>query len=556
MTIKKLSKGKIRNVWMVSREYDNLAGAGGVKDVCRQLSETLSGKGQVRVSVVMPRYGFMNPVALGFKFLKMPLSPCHAAASGSVGEGFDVDMNYPGENRREKVTIWRREQKGVTVFLVEAERFAEKLGIYTYTAREEKLRSWQHQGAGHFDYFAMNILLQKAALGLMLVLGERPDVIHCQDGHAAVLPAMLREIEGYRHFFRHTGVVVTIHNAGLGYHQDIADLHFAQAVTGLPEQVIKAGLLESVFDPFMAAAGYAVMNTVSENYALELRETPEDIRTGWLGHNLLQRGVALDGVTNGINPADFDPTSPKKLGLPASFDVLKGKLSGKRTCKEKLLRSLASRRKRANVEQFGRLSGSTEKPLVTFVGRLTEQKGVDLLINCLTTGLLDRDKDFQLLVLGDGNPEMELRLSEIVESEKLAGRMCFLKGFDQDLALKIYAAGDFFLIPSLYEPCGLTDYIAQLLGNLPVVHHVGGLVKVIDGHTGFAYVEHSPAALAEALEKALVLYRTEPDMIRNMQQKAVLRIHEQHTWDLAMVRYLDIYRQAMEKACREPIVGL
>ena len=493
----------------------------------------------------------MDPVALGFRPLKLPSSPCDKSPSGSTEDGFDIDMNYAGENRRERVTIWQREKKGVTIFLVEAGRFAEKLGVYTYTAKEERLRSWQHQGMGHFDYFAMNILLQKAALGLMLVLGERPDIIHCQDGHAAVLPAMVREIEGYRHFFRYTGMVVTVHNAGIGYHQDVEDLHFAQAVTGLPEQVIAAGLLGRAFDPFIAAAGYAVINTVSENYARELQKTSQDSRTGWLGHSLQQLGEDLAGITNGINPADFDPTKGKKLGLPASFDVVRGRLTGKKICKETLLRSLASRRKRALVEQFGRLSGNSDLPLVTFVGRLTEQKGVDLLINCFTTGLMDGEPDFQLLVLGNGDPEMESRLAAMAASEELEGRMCFLKGYDQNLALKIYAAGDFFLIPSLYEPCGLTDYIAQLLGNLPVVHHVGGLVKVIDGQTGFAYAEHSPASLAEALGRALKLYRTDQDAVRTMQQQAVHRIRDLHAWEKVMDRYLELYRQAIEKACRQ-----
>jgi starch synthase len=426
--------------------------------------------------------------------------------------------------------------------------------VYTYTAEEEKLRSWQRQGMGHFDYFAMNILLQKAALGLMLVLGERPDIIHCQDGHAAVLPAMVREIEGYRHFFRHTGMMVTVHNAGIGYHQDVEDLHFAQAVTGLPEQVITAGLLGRTFDPFIAAAGYAVINTVSENYARELQETSLDSRTGWLGHTLHQMGTDLAGITNGINPADVDPAKAKKLGLPASFDMAKGRMAGKQICKETLLRSLASRRKRARVEQFGRLSGSSDQPLVTFVGRLTEQKGVDLLINCFTTELMGGDRDFQLLVLGNGDPEMESRLGAMAEGDDLAGRMCFLNGYDQDLALKIYAAGDFFLIPSLYEPCGLTDYIAQLLGNLPVVHHDGGLVKVIDGETGFAYADHSAASLAEALGRAMELYRTDPDAIRTMQQQAVQRIHARHAWDKVMTRYLELYRQAIEKTCWQPAV--
>ena len=551
MATKKLNVPNIRNVWMVSREYDGLAGAGGVKDVCRQLSETLSAKGQIKVRVVMPRYGFMNPNALGFRPLQLPSSPCKTASAESVSTSFEIDMNYAGENRREKVSIWQQERKGVMVFLVESERFAEKLGVYTYTAQEERLRSWQRQGMGHYDYFAMNILLQKAALALMLFLGERPDVIHCQDGHAAVLPAMLRETEGCRHFFRHTGTVVSIHNAGIGYHQDVEDLHFAQAITGLPDKVITAGLLGKNFDPFMVAAGYAEMNTVSENYARELQETSEDKRTGWLGHNLQKVRVSLAGITNGINPADFDPTKPKKLGLPAAFDVVRGRLAGKRTCKEKLLRSMASRRKRSRVEQVGRLSMKPEQPLLTFIGRLTEQKGVDLLVNCFTTGLMKEDSDFQLLVLGDGNPEIEARLRSMTESRELEGRMCLLKGYDPDLALKIFAAGDFFLIPSLYEPCGLTDYIAQLLGNLPVVHHVGGLVKVIDGENGFSYTDHSPAAMAETLSKALSLYRSDPEIIVRMQRKAVKRIKEFHSWEKVMVRYLELYGRAVKKACHE-----
>lgn len=551
MTAKGAKKEVVRNVWMVSREYDGLAGAGGVKDVCRQLSETLAQKGRTQVRVVLPRYGFMDPLTMGFKRFRLPGSHCSGKSSDPAENGFDVDMHYVGENRRERVAIWQRARKGVTIFLVEADRFAEKLGVYTYSAQEEKLRSWQHQGMGHYDYFAMNILLQKAALGLMLIIGERPDIIHCQDGHAAVLPAMLREIEGYRHFFRHTGTVVTIHNAGLGYHQEVDDLGFAQAITGLPEHVINSGLLGRSFDPFMAAAGYALMNTVSENYAKELKNTSDDIRTGWLGHNLQQAGVNLVGITNGINPADFDPAKPKKLGLPASFDILRGRVAGKQTCKETLIRSLSSRRKRARVEQFGRLSRESELPLVTFIGRLTEQKGVDLLVNCFATGLVNGKRDFQLLVLGSGNPEIELQLTAMTESEELAGRMCFLKGYDPDLAVKIYAAGDFLLIPSLYEPCGLTDYIAQLLGNLPIVHHVGGLVKVIDGETGFAYKDHSPEALAEALARALDLYSNDAGAVRDMQKKAVQQIREKHTWEKVMEKYLELYRAAIKMTCKE-----
>lgn len=117
------------------------------------------------------------------------------------------------------------------------------------------------------------------------------------------------------------------------------------------------------------------------------------------------------------------------------------------------------------------------------------------------------------------------------------------------MALKVYAAGDFFLIPSLYEPCGLTDYIAQLFGNLPVVHHVGGLVKVVDGRTGFSYEDHSADALGEAVERALLLYRTDPQAIRKMQQQSFRRIRNEHTWDRVKERYFTLYEQAMQMTC-------
>lgn len=538
-----------RTIWLVSREYDGLAGAGGVKDVCRQLAESLVASGGNRVRVVLPRYGFMDVQALGFAPLHLADSPCVDKETRGLVDTLSLDMDYPGERRRERVAFWQTVRRGVSIYLVEAERFAEKLGVYTYTAEEERLRSWQRQGAGHFDYFAMNILLQKAALGLMLARNERPDVIHCQDGHAAVLPALMREIEGYRQFFRQAGAVVTIHNAGIGYHQEVADLPFARAITGLPAPVIDDALLDTAFDPFLAAAPHAVLNTVSEQYARELQETDEDARTGWLGHALRLRGITLAGVTNGINPADFNAARGKTLlGLAAGFDIARGRLAGKRTCKESLLTSLGARRKRAGVSQAGRLAFRPDEPLLTFIGRLTAQKGVDILLAACEV-LLREDPGFQLVVLGGGDPRLEAQLIALAEAEEFGGRVCFLGGYDQELAMKIYAAGDFFLIPSLYEPCGLTDYIAQLLGNLPIVRHVGGLVKVLDGRTGFSYREHTPAALADCVRRALSLYRTDPAAVRNMQQQAVQLVREQYGWEQVRDRYLALYDQAQRMAC-------
>ena len=529
---------------MVSREYDGLAGAGGVKDVCRQLAETLVKHGKCRVRVVLPRYGFMDAAGLGFRPLQLPVrSGCTKPATA-----FAVDMDYTDLERREQVSVWRKKIRGVEIYLLESKRFAEKLGVYTYTATEEKKTGWQKQGTGHFDYFAMNILLQKATLDLLILLNHRPDIIHCQDGHAACLPAMMRENSGYRQFFSSTGCVVTIHNAGMGYHQEVADLAFARAVTGLPESVVLAGRLGTTFDPFIAAADYAQMNTVSENYGRELQKTREDRRTGWLGHRLLRRGVKLAGITNGINPEDFNPARPKKLGLAAAFNPAKGNLAGKMICKKKILLSCSNSKKWTNVEQAGRLTMAPELPLLTFIGRLTAQKGVDVLLKAVAL-LTPEKRVFQLLILGSGDPALEQQLEILTAEKEFAERICFLKGYDPALALKIYAAGDFFLIPSLYEPCGLTDYIAQLLGNLPVVHHVGGLVKVLDGRTGFAYSEHTPTALAKAMQRALTLYDEDPVQLHRMQQAAVARIRSHHSWEKVMQDYLRLYGKAVAMSC-------
>ncbi|MFC1827803.1 glycogen synthase [Thermodesulfobacteriota bacterium] len=525
---KNSSANNIKNIWMLTREYDSIAGAGGVKDVSRQLAESLA-RLKKTVTVMMPCYGFMSPKKLGFS--KEPLS-------------FEVDMNYTAEDRREPVTLWKRKLQGVTIYLVDADRFRNKRSIYTYTAEDEAINPYQIQGSSHFDYFAMNILLQKAALDLMVILNQKPDIIHCQDGHTAILPAMLREGTGYRHYFTRTGTIVTIHNAGHGHHQEVGDLPFAHAICGLPYNLIHNNLLNSSFDPFLAASTYAVLNTVSENYARELRETDDDIMTGWLGHRLKARGIQLEGITNGFNPADYDTTKPKKIGLPAPFNPAKRDMAGKKICRQKLIQMLKKRITK-RVKRYGTLADNPEQPLFTLIGRLMTQKGLDILIAALDA-LMQADKEFQVLILGSGAKDLEQRLIRLTRKKENKGRICLLIGYDSLLANQVFAAGDFFLIPSRYEPCGLTDYIAQLAGNLPVVHHVGGLVKVEDGVTGFSFKDFSPDALMAAMLRAMRVFRDAPEKIIDMQENAAKRINEKFSWDKIVHRYLELYARALD----------
>jgi len=519
-------KPSITNIWMVTREYEGLAGAGGVKDVSRQLAEALARKGR-KITVVLPLYGFINPTDKGFNLTRIV---------------FQVDMPYVGVERRETVKIWAKKEQGVSLYLVDADRYREKRNVYLYTAKEEAENPNHRKGDGHFDYFAMNVLLEKATLDLIILQDERPAVIHCQDGHTALIPVMMREIEGYRHYFRNTGALVTIHNAGQGYHQEVDDLPFAQTICNLPSRVIMGNLLDGAFDPLLAASSCAIMNTVSENYARELRETALDEETGGLGHRLLERGNVLAGVTNGINPADFDPTRPEKLGLAAAFDPASGDLAGKRKCRDELI-NIINGENISGVSRAGTLRDQPRLPLFTFIGRLTAQKGVDVLALALEN-LLPRDEGFQVVILGSGDKKIEEALVQLAGEPRYLGRICLFRGYSDTLAPKIFAAGDFFLIPSHYEPCGLTDYMAQLMGNIPIVHHVGGLVKVLDGKTGLVYQENTPEQLITAMERALSLYRQAPDTLRSMQQTAVRHIQENYTWDRVVGRYLGLYQTA------------
>ncbi len=548
MSKAKKKESSICNLWMVSREYDGLAGAGGVKDVCRQLAEALVAEAGLEVTVVLPRYGFMDAGKLGFSPLPLMDGLHRYFCDDWSYKDCILAMDYPDQERRETVSFMEQRRKGVRVILVESARFAEKLGVYTYTPQEEIGESWKKKGNGHYDYFAMNILLQKAALAVMIYLNERPDVIHCHDGHAATLAALMRELPGQRHYFSHSGAVVTIHNAGIGYHQEIADIPFARAVTGLPVSVIEDGMLGKRFDPFVVASDYAVMNTVSENYARELQETKDDARTGRLGHHLLDRGVRLAGVTNGINPEDFNPEQADRLSLKAPFNPRTGELAGKRLCKEDILSACSGESRWRNVEQVGSLQLESDVPLFTFIGRMSAQKGVDILSASLD--LLPLEARLQLLVLGSGDPKLENAVTKLAAGVDERCRVCYLRGYDPLLANRIYAAGDFFLIPSLYEPCGLTDYIAQLMGNLPIVHLVGGLVKVKDGKTGFGYAEHSAAALASAMMRAMSIFTHDRKRVRSMQRAAVEHILAHHTWKQAMTGYIDLYKQARIMACR------
>lgn len=534
-----------RGIWHVSRECDGIAEAGGLKDVVAGLSVSLVRAG-VPSAVVLPRYGFIDLKQIGAE---------------PTGIRFDLylpaaDDNTPGAQTQnggaEPVEVYHLKRDGVDVYLLDSPRTRSKRAIYTYTAEEESQDPRKRKGTGHWDAHHLNLLLQHGALKLATIR-EAPDVFHCHDGHSAFLPAILKTSSPFREKLKHSLALITIHNAGKGYHQEIHDLELAARLTRLPTDVLSAGILGGAVDPFLVGSVYAPINTVSEGYAGEILSGRLEELTGGLGAALRERGIRLLGITNGITPDSFDPRNPGASGLPFAFDPARDELSGKRACRTRFLELLAAAggdegsgaagvAELAGVQIVGSLHGKVDTPLYTFVGRLTGQKGVDVLAGAVDH-FIARGADAQFLILGQGERVIEDHLLRIVSRPQARGRLCLLIGYNSSAAKYVYGCGDFFLVPSQYEPCGLTDLFAQMMGNLPIVHAVGGLVKVIPGVTGYSYTDHSVRSLISAIDESLSDYADNPQRLRQLRAQAFAEVLEHYTWEKVLRdSYLPLYR--------------
>jgi starch synthase len=525
------------SVWHVSRECDGIAEAGGLKDVVAGLSAALAARG-VPTAVILPRYGFVDLEAL---------------KAEHTGIQFDLHMPVQAADDIEPVEVYRLRRRGVDVYLLDSPRTRSKRAIYTYTAEEEREDPRRRKGTGHWDAHYLNLLLQRGALELARVVGA-PEVFHCHDGHAAFLPAILKNCSPFREELPHCRALVTIHNAGRGYHQEIHDLEMAAALTRLPADVLSAGTADGAVDPFLVGGLYAPINTVSEGYAEEINSGALEELTGGLGAALKARGIRLLGITNGIDPQAFDPRYPERSGLPFAFDPSRGQLEGKRRCRERFVELLGdarggSRGRAKTVAEldglriYGALESGAERPLYTFVGRLTGQKGVDILAGAVDRHL-SRSRDIQFIILGQGEKAIEEYLLEIVRRPQARGKLCVLLGYNGQAAKYVYGCGDFFLVPSQYEPCGLTDLFAQMMGNLPIVHAVGGLVKVLPGVTGYSYKEHSVEALVDAIGESISDYADNPERLDSLRRRAFAEVFRRYTWEKVLRDgYLPLYQK-------------
>lgn len=265
-----------------------------------------------------------------------------------------------------------------------------------------------------------------------------------------------------------------------------------------------------------------LVTTVSPSYAEEIRGT--ELGFG-MEEPLRKKGENLVGILNGIDDREWDPATDPHLPFGFSADAL----VGKRACKERLQEELG----------LDRVPGAM---LVGIVSRIAEQKGFDRIVEAIPS-LMERG--LQLAVLGSGSPALEREVAEA--SSRYPGRIGLHLGFDEGLAHRIYAGSDAFLMPSRYEPCGLSQMYALRYGSIPIVRATGGLRDTVeDGETGYLFEEDSAAALLGGVDRALSDFE-EPKSWEAMMRRGM---RKDFSWRASAEAYEAAYLRARGSASR------
>lgn len=479
-------------ILFVSAEVSPFARTGGLGDVVGALPPILASHG-LEVRVVMPLYQTVRdrsfPLAPVFQNLRTPL--------------------VAGDRTMQ---VWRSlldAQVGeAPVYFIEQDEYFARPGLYG-------------NGAGDYGDNAFRfIFFCAAALAFTERLEWFPHVIHCHDWHTGLVPAYLRFLPGLTPQLAAAPTVFTIHN--LAY-QGVFPAQIFRA-TGLPSRLFRSVGMEFYGNVnFMKAGLYYAdrLTTVSPTYA-------EEICTSEFGYGLdgvlRERRNVLTGILNGVDYNAWNPATDRALAATYTVDDLNGKAA----CKLALLRA------------FGMVE-DLESPLLGMVTRLTDQKGVDLVLQTLERLFA---LDVNLVILGSGERQYEGFLAAL--ARRYPDRLGIRLGFNDALAHQIQAGSDCLLMPSRFEPCGLTQMYAMRYGTIPIVRATGGLrdtVTPFDPLTrqgvGFVFTETTDDALVGTVQAALSVF-ADKSAWRQLQRNAMA---SDFSWDRSAARYIELYRQ-------------
>jgi starch synthase len=476
-------------ILFVSPEVVPFSKVGGLGDVVGALPKALRALGH-KVTVLSLRYGSIDPAehALARRLVKVKV---HLA-----GETVDAEV-YEA-----------RLPSGVTVVLLGGARVSDRPGIYG-------------EGATTYEDNHLRFgLLCRGALAWMRMQAKVPDLVHLHDWTTGLLPMLIKHAAKDDHRFAKVRTVFTIHNAahqGLFPLSTLTDLGLTAAETAHAEfygqaSWLKAGIVDS-----------DRVTTVSPTYAREI-VTP----AGGAHMDGVLRAHATDlvGILNGLDPGVWNPSTDPHL--VSRYDVVDP--LPKVRCKSALQKALG-------------LAPRPETPVLGMVARIDAQKGLDLLLGCATQLLR---QDVQLVVQGSGDPDLVAALTAL--AREMPEKVAYRTEFDDGLAHRIFAGSDLFLVPSRFEPSGLTQLYAMRYGSVPVVRNTGGLRDtVVDCDntlgtgTGFVFDDLTPDAFYGAIARGLAAY-AQPERFAALRRR-VMRLD--HAWDRSARRYAAIYRELL-----------
>lgn len=445
-------RSELPRVLIAAAECAPLAKTGGLADVVGTLPKALKKLG-VDARVILPYHHVIKEK--------------YADKTEHLSD-FYVDLGW----RHQYAGIERLEADGVTVYLVDSEFY---FGDAIY-------RGGDPEGE-QYAFFT------RAVLDCLPDLDFKPDIVHCNDWHTAMIP-MLGRTQYPGQMQAELKYLLTIHNIlyqgkyGFGFVRDLLGVEDRYFTTEFME-------LDGCADFLKAGCVFADrINTVSPSYARE-------IRTPYYGEGLEgilnARAREVTGILNGIDKTVFNPHADPLL--PARYD--KGHLNGKVLCKLDLQQRLG-------------LEVRADVPLFAMVTRMTEQKGFDLIVRMLDE--LMRPGDLQFVLLGSGDRKYEdfMRAAE----SRYPGRLCAYLGYSDPLSHQIYAGSDFYLMPSRFEPCGISQMIALRYGSLPIVRETGGLRDTVTPYNkfdgtgdGFSFANFNAHEMKGAVLAALSVYR-------------------------------------------------
>jgi len=473
-------------ILFVASEGDPFIKTGGLADVAYALPKYLKALG-IDVRVVIPKY----------KNIK---------SSDKYNMKFKKSFTVPVGWRNQYAGIFESEVNGVKYYLIDNEYYFFRDSLY-----------------GHYDDGERFAFFDRAVLMMLKEVGWKPDIMHCNDWHTGMIPVLYKLEYEKDNFYENIKALYSIHNI---LFQGNYDPNILGELFGYSDDIYRDGSVELYGAVSFMKGGINYsdkISTVSNSYAQEIQTAEYGERLDGL---LKSRAKDLLGIVNGIDYDTYDPQKDNVIYKNYSKDTLEYKIINKTKLQE----------------QLG-LKVSEETPMFGIVSRLTSQKGLNLI---RTIGEEFVKRDVQLVVLGTGDTEYEDYFRYL--QEKYPDKVSVNIYFDDALAHRIYAASDFFLMPSLFEPCGLGQLIALRYGTIPIVRETGGLRDTIKPYNkftgegnGFSFTYCNPYDLFHVIEEALECYE-DKELWRSIMLQA---IESDNSWDKSAETYKELYESML-----------